>query len=963
MVIVSKYKKYTHKFQRYKVLFLGLFLCLYVTKASNVTSISVPAKTTSYNFDRNGIKCYSIVCNNENTIFISSNFGLFIYNGFHWITVPLYEKFLLVSANDNLIYIAGNKYIGKLIYELDNKPVIEKLILNDRGQEWSDPDSFYIQDNHFVISSGKAQYKIETKNIVKSSPLKELPKNDKFIMEPGHSINIESKGKLWLTDSQQKKTILVKTDFNEADVPVIAYVQDQNRSIWELFPNAVKRIDVFDYATFYNDSVPKTLFSKALAEKTDESPDINLRLKGIQKELSNRQLFSDTIVTDSQRNIWVKCRKLIKAAPELFIIPSLPDNEIRFLHVYYKDLGLSSITKIQISGDSIVSLYGKEGMICFNTVKFLNEPRIFPLNVNNLSSGDGKVIYQQYFGSKIKDTHISVNATVETITFCFEAPDLRGNNEVLYSTYLEGHDSKWSEWQEKNSQTFGYLTGGIYRFHVKAMSNNGRISPETSMVFTIQTPIFYRWGAWSLYVIFLASLILIYWYRRKKGFEREKEKLESILSERTAELMREKAKTDELLANLLPKDTADELKNTGKATSQKYNMVTVLFSDIQGFTKIAEEMNPDKLIDELDNFFFHFDSVVEKYNIEKIKTIGDAYMCAGGIPYKNRTNPVEVVLAALEMQDYMKQLRQKNVNIWDLRIGVHTGAVIAGVVGHKRVSYDIWGDTVNTASRMESSGEAGKVNISGQTFEMIKDFFICEYRGKMPVKYKGDIDMFFVKAIRPELSVDLKVVPNKSFFIQLQLLRLQDLEEFILQKLTEDLPGTIIFHNSRQTKDVYSVVELIGRAENLSPEEMLVVRTAALFLNIGYCGNYKDHVMNSTRAAGDLLPKFKYSSEQIHNISELIRSTSTRFNHSGKLESILADACNNYIGRVDYLMLAIDLFNEVKHHNGGISEKEWFSQQAYFLEHFNFYTVTANLLREVSASEQILKIKEYAKID
>ena len=191
----------------------------------------------------------------------------------------------------------------------------------------------------------------------------------------------------------------------------------------------------------------------------------------------------------------------------------------------------------------------------------------------------------------------------------------------------------------------------------------------------------------------------------------------------------------------------------GKATKIKYNFVTVLFSDIQGFTKIAEETNPEVLIDELDKFFFYFDSVVEKFGIEKIKTIGDAYMCAGGIPEKNRTNPVEVILAALEMKEYMNRLKEtselEGMKFWDIRIGIHTGTVVAGVVGQKKLSYDIWGDTVNTASRMESSGEAGKINISGTTYEFVKEFFTCEYRGKMPVKYKGELEMYFVNGIIP----------------------------------------------------------------------------------------------------------------------------------------------------------------------------------------------------------------------
>jgi len=225
------------------------------------------------------------------------------------------------------------------------------------------------------------------------------------------------------------------------------------------------------------------------------------------------------------------------------------------------------------------------------------------------------------------------------------------------------------------------------------------------------------------YLIILALFIYLRWrYLRKLNL------LEQLINKKTEELISEKQKREALLANVLPKSSANDIVVKGKADKAKYNFVTVLFSDIQGFTKIAEEMNPELLIDELDKFFFHFDSVVEKYSIEKIKTIGDAYMCAGGIPEKNRTNPVEVVLAALEMKDYMTRLKLgpelEGMKFWDIRIGIHTGTVVAGVIGQKKLSFDIWGDTVNTASRMESSGEAGKINISGTTYEFIKEFFI-----------------------------------------------------------------------------------------------------------------------------------------------------------------------------------------------------------------------------------------------
>jgi predicted transcriptional regulator len=369
-------------------------------------------------------------------------------------------------------------------------------------------------------------------------------------------------------------------------------------------------------------------------------------------------------------------------------------------------------------------------------------------------------------------------------------------------------------------------------------------------------------------------------------------------------------------------------------------------------------MNPEKLIDELDNFFFQFDSVVEKYNIEKIKTIGDAYMAAGGIPYKNRTNPVEVVLAALEMQEYMKNLKKKNTDIWDLRIGVHTGAVIAGVVGHKRISYDIWGDTVNTASRMESSGEAGKINISGQTYELVKEFFICEYRGKMPVKYKGDIDMYFVKGIRPELSVNLRTIPNKKFFVQLQLLRIHDLEEFVFEKLETELPAQLLFHNLKHTKDVYTQVELLGRAENVTPEEMLFLRTAALFHDTGFIWMYHNHESKSMEYCREILPKFKYSEDQIEIICELIASTRLNRKPQNKLEKILIDANTDYYGRIDYLPMLINLARELKL-NYNRSEDEMVLEQISLLEKHEFYTNTARKLCEVAKGEQLKKVKDY----
>lgn len=449
---------------------------------------------------------------------------------------------------------------------------------------------------------------------------------------------------------------------------------------------------------------------------------------------------------------------------------------------------------------------------------------------------------------------------------------------------------------------------------------------------------------------------------RTYQFAKERFRLERIINERTEELVEEKDKSENLLANVLPKDTADELKSTGKVTKKKYNMVTVLFSDIQGFTKIAEQMNPETLIDELDRFFYHFDTVAEKYNIEKIKTIGDAYMCAGGIPDKNRTNPVEVVLAALEMQQYMKDLqlqaKANNQEFWDIRIGVHTGSVIAGVVGSKKLSYDIWGDTVNTASRMESSGEAGKVNISGSTYELVRDYFICEYRGKMPVKYKGEIDMYFVTGIRPELSVDLKGLPNQKFKVQLQILRLNDFEERLITRLENELPHNLYFHTIKHTMNVATQVELIGRAEGISEEDMLWIRTAALLHDTGFINEYGNHEQAGCDIAREILPKFSYSDQQIDQICELILVTRPSAVPETLLEKIIIDADLAYYGRIDFIPSLQNLCRELKGQNMIDSTKSWYESQIKIISEHEFYTKTARLLRDVEKEKQIQGIEE-----
>lgn len=193
-----------------------------------------------------------------------------------------------------------------------------------------------------------------------------------------------------------------------------------------------------------------------------------------------------------------------------------------------------------------------------------------------------------------------------------------------------------------------------------------------------------------------------------------------------------------------------------KERSLKFNMTTVLFADIHGFSKLIEGLESTTIMDELDAILYEFDSITARYKIEKIKTIGDTYMCAGGIPEKNITNPIDVVMAAIEMRNFLGKYegekRGIENRIWELKIGIHTGPVTASITGKKKVNYDIKGDTVNTASRIEAVSENGVILVSVMTYELIKEFFDCEYFGKLPVKYKGDLQMYEVKGLKPEFS-------------------------------------------------------------------------------------------------------------------------------------------------------------------------------------------------------------------
>ncbi|MCX6330693.1 MAG: HD domain-containing protein [Bacteroidia bacterium] len=434
------------------------------------------------------------------------------------------------------------------------------------------------------------------------------------------------------------------------------------------------------------------------------------------------------------------------------------------------------------------------------------------------------------------------------------------------------------------------------------------------------------------------------------------------LEKQNEKLLRDSEKYKALYEKVSPEGLKETIEGEKKEKSLKFNMATVLFSDIHGFSKLVEGMDSSAIMDELDEILFEFDAIVERYKIEKIHTIGDTFMCAGGIPSKNITNPIDVVMAALEMRNFLEnyELKKRGAEnkIWDLKIGIHTGPVTASVTGKKKISYDIKGDTVNTASRVEAVSEKGSILISVMTYELVKEFFDCEYFGKLPVKYKDDLQMYRVIGLKPEFSVNSEgLLPNEAFLIKFGLIQFTDIQEIILDKLERELPGYLFYHNVKHTVDVVTEVELIGWGEGCTDEEILLLKTAGLFHDVGHTVVYDNHEYHGTVIAREMLPKYNYSPEQIEKICAVIMSTKLPPQPTNLLEDIICDSDLDYLGRSDFIPVSNTLFEELKAQNKMGSLNDWNKMQVKFISGHQYFTKTARSLREVNKQLQIERIQ------
>lgn len=433
-----------------------------------------------------------------------------------------------------------------------------------------------------------------------------------------------------------------------------------------------------------------------------------------------------------------------------------------------------------------------------------------------------------------------------------------------------------------------------------------------------------------------------------------------LLHQQVNTLSDEVDKYKTLLGKYRKDDFTKELITPKDGKALKFKLATVLSANMLGFDKLSKEKNSGQLVDDLDEIFLRLSEMISPYNVKQIKTIGDNIMCVGGIPQKNLTNPIEVVLIAVDMQYYMKQIQNSydKARFWDLRVGIHTGPISANISGRTKIQYDVKGENVNLASRIASFSDKGQILVSESTYELIKDIFICEYIGRMPVKYQGDILIYEVQKIRPEFSLQGKgVVPNKNYHVNFELIQFFDLQELVLNKLEKELPESLYYHNIKHTIDVVTQTELIGIGEGVDEESLLLLKTAALFHDSGHILGYDDHERYSTLIAREILPDYQYTPKQIDKICELIMATQMPPSPKNILEKIMCDSDLDYLGRSDMIPVSNLLFRELKELNKISSWDDWNRMQINFISSHQYFTKTARSLREVKKLQQIERIK------
>lgn len=421
---------------------------------------------------------------------------------------------------------------------------------------------------------------------------------------------------------------------------------------------------------------------------------------------------------------------------------------------------------------------------------------------------------------------------------------------------------------------------------------------------------------------------------------------------------------NQLLKNIFPRNVLRELNHVGKFSPKRFENGTVLFADFVGFSKIAKKQKPLNLIKKLDAYFNKFDEITLRYKLEKIKTIGDAYMAVAGVTESALEPEIRTALAAIEIRDFVKdQLveNEENKEDWNVRIGIHTGPLVAGIIGTQKISFDIWGDTVNIAARTEEHAIPNTIAISNQVAKKISPYFNLTNRGEVTIKHEQHVNIHTIEKLRIEHSMFYKEKhPNSELRKQCGLspMDFELARKSILQKLKTALPSTIVYHDLNHTLYVEKAAQRLAYLEGIQGEELILLRTAVLFHDVGFIMTAEDNEEIAIKLMQTELPQYGYSNEHINTISKIIRATIRGSKPESLLEKIMCDADHDYLGRANYHVIAKRLRIELEHQGKLMNEKQWIEFQLNYLENEHiFHTETSKNIRGEGKNKRIEELK------
>ncbi|MNJ84531.1 Adenylate cyclase [compost metagenome] len=422
----------------------------------------------------------------------------------------------------------------------------------------------------------------------------------------------------------------------------------------------------------------------------------------------------------------------------------------------------------------------------------------------------------------------------------------------------------------------------------------------------------------------------------------------------------------QLLGNILPENVLDDLNQYGKFSPKRVDKGVVLFTDFVDFSMKSKSIRPIKLVKRLEYYFTAFDEIVERYKLEKIKTIGDAYMAIAGVNEDNAEPILRACMAALEMRNFIRNEKELakalKKDFWEIRIGMHAGPLVAGIIGSKRYSFDVWGDTVNIAARAQQFSGIDQITVTQVIQDECSVYFETRGMGNVPIKKRGGtMETFELESLKSEHSLYRNgKVPSVELRVlcQIATVDFEHMRSDILNKLKSMLPEEVVYHDLGHTLNVEKAAIRLGRLEGLNEDEMLLLRTAALFHDTGFIFTYDHNELHAVRLMEQMLPKYGFNAEQIQVIREMILATSLDIEPVGLLQEILCDADHDYLGRADYYVVAAKLQQEMIAFGKEMSEEKWLQMQIRFLgETHQFYTITALNIRQKGKTNRLADLK------